>query len=90
VFQPASVTVRIGTTVAWANIDDREVGCFAVRNPHTVTSDTGLFQGDLAGGLMGTDEVFSYTFTETGIFSYHCELHPGESGTVIVEEALAG
>ncbi len=75
-FQPQEITVPAGTTVTWTNQDDVS---------HTVTSGprdapTNLFDsGDIAPG--GT---FSFTFTDPGTYEYHCSVHPGMDGTVIV------
>jgi plastocyanin len=73
-FNPVSLTVKVGTTVTWTNEDD------AI---HTVTSDTGVFEsGDLAKG-----DTFTYTFTQAGVFSYHCEPHKQNmTGTITVTE----
>ena len=71
-YAPVTITIKVGTTVTWTNKD-------SVR--HTVTSDTGLFDS----GLFGKGESFSYTFTETGTFTYFCTPHPYMKGTVIVE-----
>ena len=78
-FQPATITVPIGTTVGWDRHGERNSFSYSIQ--HTVTSDTGLFHGE----LMGTIKTFSYTFTEAGVFGYHCEFHDEETGTVIVE-----
>lgn len=77
-FNPSYVTVKKGSTVAWFNMDSVA---------HTVTSGThdqatGLFDS----GLLGHMESFSFTFTETGTYEYHCDPHPWMTGTVIVEE----
>jgi amicyanin len=77
-FNPSSVTVKKGGAVTWFNMDTIE---------HTVTSgtheqETGLFDS----GLLGHMQSFSFTFTETGTYEYHCDPHPWMSGTVIVEE----
>jgi plastocyanin len=81
-FSPTPLTVPIGTTVAWANMDDVDIVCYFVRRLHTVTSDTGLFHAELTE----KNNVFSYTFTEAGVFDYHCALHIWETGRVIVVE----
>jgi plastocyanin len=49
---------------------------------HTVTSNTALFDEYLEPGSR-----FEYTFTEEGNYSYECKLHPGMTGTIIVEPA---
>ena len=72
-YAPASLTVKVGTTVTWTNKDN-------VR--HTVTSDTGVFDS----GLFGKDASFSFTFTEVGVFPYFCTPHPYMVATVTVVE----
>lgn len=71
-YQPATLTVPVGTTVAWVNRDD-EV--------HTVTSPAGLF---LSPGLE-TDEVFSYRFDAPGTYTYFCAVHPHMTATIVVK-----
>ncbi len=80
-FNPETVTVPIGTTIAWTNLDERFASHMIILQPHTVTSDTGLFHGEPTD----TNNIFSYTFTEAGVFGYYCELHTGETATVIVK-----
>jgi plastocyanin len=71
VFSPPSLQVNINSTVTWIN-DDNMV--------HTVTSDNGSFDsGDIAPGAR-----FSFTFTNTGTFNYHCVHHSGMTGVLIV------
>jgi plastocyanin len=67
-FNPKELTVSPGTTVIWHNND-------SVR--HTVTSDTGLFDGNLPGGA-----DFQFTFNQPGTYPYYCRPHggPGEKG----------
>lgn len=72
-YEPASLTVKVGTTVTWTNKDN-------VR--HTVTSDTGVFDS----GLFGKDASFSFTFTEAGVFPYLCTPHPYMVASVTVVE----
>ena len=71
-FSPATITVPVGTTVTWTQLD-------AVS--HTVTSDTGVFNSS----TLYLGDTFSYTFTEGGTFNYHCVFHLFQTGTVIVE-----
>jgi plastocyanin len=72
-FYPGDIVVPAGATVTWTNQDAEE---------HTVTSDahTGSFDEDILFG-----NSFSYTFTERGIYKYHCHNHDEMRGTVIVE-----
>jgi plastocyanin len=70
-FQPASVEVAAGSTVTWTNTGQA---------PHTVTADDGAFDsGQLAPGAS-----FSQTFDTAGTFTYHCNIHPQMTGTIIV------
>ena len=77
-YDPQTIDVTVGTTVAWDNVDN---------TVHTVTSgqpptDTdGVFDSEMmtAGG------IFEFTFTETGNYDYYCTFHPWMVGTVNVE-----
>lgn len=70
-FIPDILTVRAGTMVPWVNSSSIE---------HTVTSSDELFDEQVSPG-----ETFSYTFSDTGTYSYICTIHAGMSGTIIVE-----
>jgi plastocyanin len=70
-FSPADLTVDAGTTVTWRNTDGTS---------HTSTSDaTGWNSATIPPGGQ-----FSFTFATAGTFPYHCSIHPGMTGTVIV------
>jgi plastocyanin len=71
-FAPATMTVSAGTTVTWMNLDEE---------PHTVTSDLGLFRS----GAMDTNESFSFKFEKAGTYHYTCSIHPRMVGTIVVE-----
>lgn len=71
-FQPVSLTVKAGSTVTWANMDDE---------PHTVVSDTGLFRS----GAMDTNEGFSFKFDKPGTYHFTCSIHPRMVGTIVVQ-----
>jgi len=70
-YTPATLTVKVGTTVKWINQDSVT---------HTVTSDTGLFES----GEMATGDTYSFTFTQAGTFSYHCAMHPSMEASIVV------
>jgi len=72
VFGPQTITVPVGTTVTWTNVDDI---------PHTAVSTDGVFKSK----VMDTDENFSYTFTKAGTYSYYCSVHPKMTGKVVVQ-----
>ena len=71
-FDPATVTIKVGDTVTWTNQDSAR---------HDVIADNGEFES----GLFGKDGTFSFTFTKTGTYPYHCSVHSGMTGTVVVE-----
>ncbi len=71
-FNPASLTVDSGVTVTWKNNG---------ASTHTVTSNTGLFNS----GNINPGGTFSRAFTTKGTFGYHCTLHAGMAGTIIVQ-----
>lgn len=75
-FSPASVTVPAGTTITWTNQDTA---------PHTVTSDTGLWDS----GTVNTGGSYSRTFSTPGTFPYHCAIHPFMKAEVIVQASGA-
>ena len=70
-FEPAQLTVKVGTTVTWKNRDDI---------PHTVVS-----AGKFRSKTMDTDDSFSFTFTAAGDYKYFCSLHPHMTGMIKVE-----
>jgi plastocyanin len=70
-YNPGDLTIAVGTTVTWTNADVVS---------HTSTSDaTGWNSGVIAPGGQ-----FSFGFPAAGTFSYHCAIHPGMVGTVVV------
>jgi plastocyanin len=76
-YQPATVTIRKGETVAWVWQDG------AI--PHNVDGASDLSSFD--SGSLVTAGTWRYRFTKTGTFTYHCDLHPGMQGIVMVQTA---
>jgi plastocyanin len=72
-FDPATITVKVGTTVTWTNSD---------QDPHTVTSDGK--SGPLNSKPLNQGDTYQYTFTQAGTFSYLCTIHPFMTATVTV------
>ena len=70
-YEPASLTVSVGSTVTWVN-----QGTTAV----TVTSPDGLFDSD----SIGPNGSFSYTFDTPGTFRYFCVPYPHMKGEIVV------
>jgi plastocyanin len=70
-FTPASLTVRVGTTVTWTNRD---------QEPHDVTDRAGAFRSP----ALNTGDTFHFTFVKPGQYSYLCTIHPFMTATVVV------
>jgi plastocyanin len=74
-FTPSQITISKGGTVTWTNNDSMT---------HTVVDDLnnagGPNSGDIAPG-----SNYSFTFTKTGSFQYHCSIHPSMRGTIVVQ-----
>jgi plastocyanin len=75
-FAPGDLEVSVGDTVTWTNLDSTS---------HTVTDDTGAF----ASGSIAGEATFEFTFEAAGEFAYHCDFHPGMTGTVTVSEGAS-
>jgi plastocyanin len=76
-FTPNNITVRPGSTVFWMNLDP-SIGPYPVI--HTVTFTTGTTAH--SSGLRQY-EWYSFTFTATGNYSYHCEFHPQVMNAIV-------
>ena len=73
-FGPQSITVHVGTTVAWTNQDPQPTH-------HTASADLGAFTtGSLAPGQSG-----AFTFTKPGRYAYHCAIHNYMTGVIVVD-----
>jgi len=76
-FSPSTLTVPVGTTVTWKNLDNVA---------HHVVSDTGAFDS----GVLNNGQSFNFTFTKAGNYPYHCSIHPSMTGTIIVTSTGSG
>lgn len=70
-FSPASLSVKMGTTVTWTNKDT---------DAHTATAKDGTFHST----PLNTGQSYSFTFTKPGTYSYYCTIHPFMVATVVV------
>ena len=73
-FTPAMLTVPVGTTVRWRNLDGEQ---------HTTVSIDGLFRS----GALDQGDSYAYTFKAAGRYRYVCSLHPQMVGTIVVTAA---
>ncbi len=70
-YAPDDANISVGTTVTWTNSDSVA---------HTSTSDAAAWNS----GTVAPGGQFSFTFQTAGTFPYHCTIHPGMVGTVVV------
>jgi plastocyanin len=76
-FNPADITISVGTTVVWTNLDSFST--------HTVTSgSSGIPDGKFDSGGFGTNGTYSRVFQTAGVFPYYCAVHTFMTGTVTV------
>jgi plastocyanin len=73
-FNPAVITITARTVVTWTNLDGFS---------HTATSDAGS-SDPWDSGALATNAIFTRTFDVPGVYGYHCTIHPGMQGTVVV------
>ena len=90
-YNPPVISITVGDSVTWYN-DDRE--------GHTVTSGEGSGRFGWMSDNFGTPDGYfdsdrfmpgdswSFTFEESGTFSYFCTIHPWMEGVVIVETEI--
>ena len=82
-FKPYIVNILVGDTVTWTNNDDAiHVVVSGAPNSESFKDfeDGEIFDS----GFLKSNETFSHTFIEEGIFGYFCTLHPWMNGFVTV------
>jgi len=78
IFSPDILFAKQNVTVTWYNYD---------LDAHIVTSDDKrTFKNDiyLIGATSTTKYTFSYMTSVAGVFNYHCSIHQGETGVLII------
>jgi plastocyanin len=71
-FSPMALTVPVGTTVVWKNLDG-EV--------HTVVSTDGSFRS----GALDQDDAYTHKFDKPGTYKYVCAIHPKMTASITVK-----
>lgn len=69
-FEPASLTVKPNDQVDWINETSVD---------HKVVGE------DWGGVTIGSGRRFTQSFEKVGTYSYSCELHPEETGEIVVQ-----
>jgi plastocyanin len=70
-YAPDELDVAVGTAVTWTNTDS---------TAHTSTSNAAGWDS----GIVPPGGRFSFTFPTAGTFQYHCAIHSGMVGSVVV------
>lgn len=76
-FDPADITIAVGSTVIWSNTDD---------TAHAIQ----FLDGELPTDPLTVEpgDTFEFTFQEPGLIHYQCGIHPDEmTGTITVTPA---
>jgi plastocyanin len=68
---PFTRSLASGGTVVWVNNDG---------TVHDLEDDTALWDS----GDLSRNETFSFKYTAPGTYTYHCSIHPGMVGTVVI------
>jgi plastocyanin len=71
-FNPATITVPVGTKLVWVNRDDI---------PHLVV---GRDEKAIKSPPLDTGDSYAFTFARPGTYAYFCGIHPMMQGTVVV------
>jgi len=71
-FAPTSITVPVGTTVHWKNLDGE---------PHTVRG----VDFDFRSNPLDQNDDFTFKFDKPGTYRYVCSIHPQMVGTIVVK-----
>jgi plastocyanin len=75
------LTVTVGTTVTWINLDVA---------PHTSTAGApGANTGEWDSRSMGQNISFMHRFEQAGTFAFYCTIHPSMTATVTVIDTPA-
>ncbi len=75
VYEPASVSIKVGQAVSWTNYDPA---------PHDAVAFPG--SGTWKTPLLKINESATQVFREPGVYPYYCSVHPAMRGTVEVRE----
>ena len=71
-FNPKAITVKVGQTIKWENLDSVD---------HNVTATSG---GSFKSSDFGNGGTFTFTPKQAGTIKYTCTLHPGMDGEIKV------
>jgi plastocyanin len=75
-FNPTTLTIKVGTTVKWTNMDSAT---------HTVTSGANRTADKKFDQSLPQGQTFQYTFTAAGEYDYFCKPHANMNAKIIVQ-----
>ncbi len=79
-FEPAKLTVPVGTMVEFINQSDEEMWVASNMHPsHEILATFDQFRG------AGKGQSYMYTFDKKGVWPYHDHINPGLEGIINVE-----
>jgi plastocyanin len=70
-FDPARMTMKVGSTARWVNLDSV---------PHRI-----LFADGEDSAVLAPSQSWSRKIDKAGTYDYSCTIHPAMQGTVVVE-----
>ncbi|MGH9521424.1 MAG: cupredoxin domain-containing protein [Terriglobales bacterium] len=70
-YSPQTLTVRVGTTVTWKNLDEE---------PHTVRGT----DDQIRSNALDQNDTYSVKFDKPGTYKYGCSIHPQMAASIIV------
>ena len=73
-YTPADISIHVGDAVSWVWADGNV--------PHNIDGASDLSSFD--SGAPTTTGTWVYRFSKAGTYLYHCDVHPGMMGTVVV------
>lgn len=79
-FTPRSLTIKKGDTVRFLNNGSRSI--WVASDPHPIHTKYRDFDANRG---YTPSEIYSFTFTQAGTWSYHDHLNSSQTGTVTVE-----
>ncbi len=71
-FNPTTINISVNSTVTWTNKDNVD---------HDIAADDGSF----TSGKIAPGGNYQHQFTTAGTFKYHCTIHAGMVGSVVVK-----
>ncbi len=74
-FVPRTITAKVGQKITWTNNDSVA---------HTVTKDKGFKGAGPGSSTVNPGSTYSFTPQKAGTIPYFCQIHPGQTGTIVV------